>query len=169
MTIAPAVLVVMGVSGCGKTSVAQALVARLGWVFQEGDALHPPANVEKMRSGTPLTDADRWPWLDRVAAWIDARRAAGEGGIITCSALKRAYRDRIIGTRTGVRLVYLYGDRALLAARVAARKHEYMPASLLDSQLATLEPPGANEHPIALDVTPAPEVLADEAIAALAE
>jgi carbohydrate kinase (thermoresistant glucokinase family) len=163
----PTVLVIMGVSGCGKTAVALALAARLGWAFQEGDALHPPANVEKMRSGTPLTDADRWPWLDRVAAWIDARRAAGWTGIITCSALKRAYRDRIIGSRANVRLIYLHGDRALLAARVAARHHEYMPASLLDSQLATLEPPGPAENPISLDVTPPPEVLADEAIAAL--
>ena len=165
---APTVLVIMGVSGCGKTSVAMELVARLGWVFQEGDALHPPANVEKMRSGMPLTDDDRWPWLDRVAAWIDARRAAEGSGIITCSALKRAYRDRIIGARTGVRLVYLHGDRALLAARVAARKHEYMPASLLDSQLATLEPPGADERPISLDVIAPPEALAKAAIAALA-
>ena len=163
----PTVLVLMGVSGCGKTAVAQALVARLGWPLQEGDRLHPPENVEKMRRGTPLTDADRWPWLDRVAGWIDARLAAGENGIITCSALRRAYRDRIIGARAGVRLVFLHGDRALLAARVAARKHEYMPASLLDSQLATLEPPGADERPIALDVTPPPEALAGAVIAAL--
>jgi carbohydrate kinase (thermoresistant glucokinase family) len=164
----PAILVVMGVSGCGKTAVAQVLAAQLGWQFQEGDALHPPANVEKMRGGTPLTDADRWPWLDRIAGWIDARIAAGAGGIITCSALKRAYRDRIIGTRAGVRLVYLHGDRALLAARVAARHHEYMPASLLDSQLSTLEPPGEEEHPISLDVTPPPEALAEAVVRALA-
>jgi gluconokinase len=161
------VLVLMGVSGCGKTAVAEALVARLGWVFQEGDALHPPENVEKMRGGTPLTDDDRWPWLARIAAWIDARRAAGGDGIITCSALKRAYRDRIIGERTGVRLVFLHGSRALLAARVAARHHEYMPASLLDSQLATLEPPGADERPISLDVAPPPAALAAAVIAAL--
>lgn len=160
------VLVVMGVSGCGKTAVAAALVARLHWTLQ-GDRLHPPANVEKMRAGTPLTDADRWPWLDRVAAWINARRAAGEDAIVTCSALKRAYRDRIIGARPDVRLVYLHGDRALLAARVAARHHEYMPASLLDSQLATLEPPGPDERPIALDVTPPPDTLADKVIEAL--
>jgi carbohydrate kinase (thermoresistant glucokinase family) len=161
------VLVVMGVSGSGKTAAAEALVARLHWRFQEGDKLHPPANVEKMRSGVPLTDEDRWPWLDLIAAWIDARRAAGESAIITCSALKRAYRDRIIGARDSVRLVYLHGDRALLAARVAARHHEYMPASLLDSQLATLEPPGPDERPISLDVTPPPAVLAEQAIAAL--
>ena len=164
---APLVLVLMGVSGCGKSAVAQALVARLHWPFQEGDALHPPANVEKMRSGVPLTDDDRWPWLDRVAAWVDARLAAGESGVITCSALKRAYRARVIGARRGARLVYLHGERALLAARVAARHHEYMPASLLDSQLATLEPPGPDENPISLDVTPPPEALAEAVIAAL--
>jgi carbohydrate kinase (thermoresistant glucokinase family) len=163
----PCVLLVMGVSGSGKTAVAKALEAKLHWPFQEGDALHPPANVEKMRGGTPLTDADRWPWLDRIAAWIDARLAAGGNGIVTCSALKRAYRDRLIGTRKGVRLVYLYGSRELLAARVAARHHEYMPASLLDSQLATLQPPGPDEHPIALDVTPPPEAIADAVMAAL--
>lgn len=164
---APTVLVLMGVSGTGKSAVAMALVARLGWPFQEGDALHPPANVEKMRGGTPLTDDDRWPWLDRVAGWIDARLAAGESGVVTCSALKRAYRDRIIGARAGARLVFLHGSRALLAARVGARHHEYMPASLLDSQLATLEPPGADERPISLDVTPPPEALAASVIAAL--
>ncbi len=161
------VLVLMGVSGTGKTAVANALVARLHWPFQEGDALHPPENVEKMRGGTPLTDADRWPWLDRIAAWIDARLAAGENGIITCSALKRAYRDRIIAGRAGARLVYLYGSRDLLAARVAKRHHDYMPASLLDSQLATLEPPGPDEHPISLDVTPPPEALAEAVVSAL--
>jgi gluconokinase len=165
--VAATVLVIMGVSGCGKTSVAEALLGRLGGAFQEGDKLHPAANVEKMRGGMPLTDDDRWPWLDRIAAWIDARRAAGESGIITCSALKRAYRARIIGARTGVRLVYLHGDRALLAARVAARHHEYMPASLLDSQLATLEPPGADENPISVEVTPPPDVLAGQIVAAL--
>lgn len=166
--MAPTVLVLMGVAGCGKTALAEALVARLGWVFQEGDALHPPANVEKMRGGTPLTDDDRWPWLERVAGWIDARLAAGESGVVTCSALKRAYRARIIGDRAGVRLVFLTGSRDLLAARIGARKHHYMPASLLDSQLATLEPPGPEEHPIVLDVTPPPEALADAVIRALA-
>jgi carbohydrate kinase (thermoresistant glucokinase family) len=161
------ILVIMGVAGCGKTAVAQALVGRLGWAFQEGDALHPPANVEKMHSGTPLTDVDRWPWLDRIAAWIDARLAAGENAVVTCSALKRAYRDRIIGARPGVRLVFLHGDRALLAARIGARRGHFMPASLLDSQLATLEPPGADEHPISLDVTPPPEELAAAVLSAL--
>jgi carbohydrate kinase (thermoresistant glucokinase family) len=165
---APIVLVIMGVAGCGKTAVAEALAARLGWAFQEGDALHPPANVEKMHGGTPLTDADRWPWLDRIAAWIDARRAAGESAIVTCSALKRAYRERIIGARAEVRLVFLHGERALLAERIGARRDHFMPASLLDSQLATLEPPEADERPISLDVTPSPDALADAVLAALA-
>jgi gluconokinase len=157
----------MGVSGCGKTAVAEALVAKLGWPFQEGDALHPPENVEKMRGGTPLTDSDRWPWLDRVAGWIDARLAAGESGIVTCSALKRAYRDRIVGARAGVRLVFLYGSRALLEARIGRRRGHFMPAGLLASQLATLDVPTADEHPISLDVDATPDELADQAIAAL--
>lgn len=168
MNAEPTVLVIMGVAGCGKSAVAQALVARLGWAYQEGDVLHPPENVEKMRGGTPLTDADRWPWLDRIAAWIDARRAAGENAVVTCSALKRAYRDRIIGSRPGVRLVFLHGERALLAERIGARRGHFMPPSLLDSQLATLEPPGADEHPISLDVTPPPEDLGASVLAALA-
>jgi carbohydrate kinase (thermoresistant glucokinase family) len=162
------VLVVMGVSGCGKTVVAEQLASRLHWPFQEGDALHPPANVAKMHGGTPLTDADRWPWLDAIAGWIDTRLAAGEGGVVTCSALKRAYRGRIIGARAGVRLVYLHGSRDLLAARLGARKGHFMPASLLDSQLATLQPPGADEHPIAVDVAAPPEALARTIIAAIA-
>jgi carbohydrate kinase (thermoresistant glucokinase family) len=164
----PIVLVIMGVAGCGKTAVAEALAARLGWALQDGDALHPAENVEKMRGGTPLTDADRWPWLDRIAAWIDARRAAGESAIVTCSALRRGYRDRIVGARGGVRLVFLHGERALLAARIGARRDHFMPASLLDSQLATLEPPGPDERPIALDVAPPPAALAEAVIAALA-
>jgi carbohydrate kinase (thermoresistant glucokinase family) len=162
------VLVLMGVSGSGKTALAEALVARLGWRFQEGDALHPPANVEKMRSGRPLDDADRWPWLDRIAAWIDARLAARESGVITCSALKRAYRARIIGGRRDVRLLFLTASPALLAERVARRRHEYMPASLLESQLRTLEPPGADEDPIVLSVDRPIADLVEQVMAALA-
>ncbi len=164
----PCVLVVMGVSGSGKTTVAKLLAARLHWELQEGDALHPPANVAKMAGGTPLTDADRWPWLDRIAAWIDARLAAGNSGIVTCSALKRSYRERIIGARRRVRLVFLDGDEALLAPRLAARRGHFMPPTLLQSQLATLEKPGADEHPITVHVGPPPEALADRIMAALA-
>lgn len=164
----PCVLVVMGVSSAGKTSLATRLQQRLGWTFQEGDRLHPPENVAKMRAGVPLTDADRWPWLDRIAAWIGERIAAGENAIVTCSALKRIYRDRVRQGRAGVRFAYLHGDPALLASRAAARQHEYMPASLLASQLATLEPPGADEPAIWLDVARPPDELAEQTIAALA-
>ncbi len=163
------VLVVMGVAGSGKTSLAEVLVARLHWPFQEGDALHPPENVAKMSGGTPLTDVDRWPWLDRIAAWIDARLAVGENGIITCSALKRIYRERIIGTRRGVRLVFLWGERELLAQRIRRRRGHFMPPALLESQLGTLEPPGPEEHPITLHVGPSPAALAEAVIAVLQE
>lgn len=147
-----AVIVVMGVSGSGKSSIALELQRLLGWKFQEGDDLHPPANVEKMRLGHPLTDEDRWPWLARVAQWIDARLAAGEPGIITCSNLRRAYRHITIGERTGVMLVYLRGDEKLIAARLAERHHRYMPASLLHSQFEALEEPTAEERPIVIPV-----------------
>jgi gluconokinase len=142
------VIVVMGVAGCGKTTVGRALAERLEMPFQEGDALHPPANVAKMAGGTPLTDDDRTPWLAAVAAWIDERCRAGTGGVISCSALKRAYRRVLVGDRLDVRLVYLQGDEPLLAARLAARTDHFMPASLLSSQLATLEEPAASERPI---------------------
>ena len=163
----PCVLVVMGVSGSGKTTLATVLSQRLGWTLQEGDALHPPENVAKMAGGTPLTDADRWPWLDRIAAWIDARLAAGENGIVTCSALRRAYRDRIIGGRPGVRLVFVHGAPDLLAARLAARRGHFMPPGLLASQLATLEPPAPEEHAIVVDAAPPPDAQAAAVIAAL--
>ena len=132
--VAPTVLVLMGVSGSGKTTVAQELHRILGWPFQEGDELHPPVNVEKMRSGQPLNDADRRPWLEAVARWIDGQLAEGAPGIITCSDLKRAYRAVTIGDRPGVRLAYLKGEMGLIKGRVDAREHRYMPASLLASQ-----------------------------------
>jgi carbohydrate kinase (thermoresistant glucokinase family) len=148
------VLVLMGVSGTGKTTIAQELRRCLAWPFQEGDDLHAPDAVAKMRAGTPLSDADRLPWLGRVAAVIDGWLAAGSHGLITCSALKRAYRDVIIGPRAqaGVRLVYLHGSPELLRRHLNGRRGHYMPASLLDSQLATLEPPAADESPISIDV-----------------
>ena len=146
------IMLLMGVSGCGKTTVGQQLAERLGWPYQEGDALHPPANVAKMAGGTPLTDADRLPWLAAVAAWIDARRAAGECGVVSCSALKRAYRQLLVGDRPDVRLVYLQGTRAQLAERLAARTGHFMPAGLLDSQLATLEEPTAAEQPLVVTI-----------------
>ena len=138
-------LVVMGVSGSGKTTVAELLAKQLGWAFMEGDRLHPPANVEKMRQGIPLTDGDRVPWLDRIGEELKSWAAEGRSGVLTCSALKRAYRDRIRSARPDVRFIYMKGSEALIASRVAARHHEYMPASLLRSQFDTLEEPTPDE------------------------
>jgi carbohydrate kinase (thermoresistant glucokinase family) len=152
LPIAPQALVLMGVSGSGKSTIARELQRLLGWPFQEGDDLHPPANVEKMRSGRPLDDADRLPWLEAVAAWIDGQLAARQPGIITCSNLKRAYRVVTIGARPGVTLVYLKADEQALRERIVRRQHQYMPASLLRSQFETLEEPGADEHPIVVPV-----------------
>ena len=163
------ILVVMGVSGSGKTTIAQGIAAALHLPFQEGDALHAPEAVAKMRGGTPLTDEDRAPWLDRVAAVIAGWRARGSGGVITCSALRRRYRDRIIGGHDDVRLVYLFADRAVLADRLRARQGHYMPPALLDSQLATLEPPGADEHPIAVDVGGTPDQAVQAVLGAVAD
>ena len=142
------VLIVMGVSGAGKSSVAAAMNAQLHWSYQEGDELHPKANIEKMRAGVPLTDEDRAPWLLSVRRWIGQRLAAGESGIITCSALKRAYRDYLVAGRPSVRLLYLEVAPEVLRDRLARRVGHYMPASLLESQLLTLEAPTADEHPI---------------------
>jgi carbohydrate kinase (thermoresistant glucokinase family) len=150
--ISPTVLVLMGVSGSGKSTIALELRRVLGWQFQEGDDLHPPANVEKMRAGHPLTDADRLPWLHAVARWVDDRLAAYEPGLITCSDLKRAYRDVTVGKRQGVRLVYLKGDERVIHDRIILRQHQYMPPSLLHSQLETLEEPTADERPIVVTV-----------------
>jgi ribose 5-phosphate isomerase A len=161
---APPILVVMGVSGAGKSTVAKELAARLGWPFEEGDWLHPEANVAKMHAGIGLTDADRQPWLEAVAAWIDGQRAKGRPGIVTCSALKRSYRDMIIGDRPEVRLVYLRGSRTLIAERLAGRQEHFMPASLLQSQINTLEEPGPDEDPLIIDIGPPACQLADEII-----
>ena len=147
------IIVVMGVSGSGKTTVAAMLAGALGAKFLEGDDLHPRSNVEKMRSGTPLTDADRLPWLQRIAQEIDGWRANGDKGVVTCSALKRAYRDIIVGDRPEVALVYLRGSRELIQHRMAARHEHFMPVGLLDSQFATLQEPEAGEQPLRLPTT----------------
>jgi len=152
----PAVLVVMGVSGSGKTTIAALLAGRLGWEFEDGDDFHPPANVAKMHGGTPLTDEDRWPWLHSMAAWVDATRGAGRHGVLACSALKRAYRAILVGDRPDVRLIYLKGSRELIGRRQAARQGHFMPPGLLDSQFAALEEPGPEEHPIVASVEPRP-------------
>lgn len=151
------ILIVMGVSGSGKTTIAKGLAAALGWSLLEGDTFHPPGNVAKMAAGTPLTDADRWPWLRAIAAAIDAHRAHGESAVVACSALRRAYRDILIGERPDVRLVYLKGSQALIAERMRERQGHFMPPALLASQFATLEEPGPDEHPITVEIhgTPA--------------
>jgi gluconokinase len=156
------IVVVMGVSGSGKTTVARLLADALECQFLEGDDLHPAANVEKMRSGTPLTDADRLPWLQRIAGEIDAWRRRGESGVVTCSALKRAYRDILIGGHADVALVYLKGSRALIENRMKARHAHFMPVALLDSQFATLQEPMPDEHPITVDVGGQPREIAAE-------
>jgi len=157
----PLIVVLMGVSGSGKSTVAGLLAAALGCKFQEGDNLHPRENVEKMRSGTPLSDADRLPWLRKIAEGIDGRRARGECGVVTCSALRRSYRDIIIGDRRDVVLVYLKGSRDLIHQRLIARHEHFMPVALLDSQFATLEEPTPDEHPIVVDVGGKPVEIAD--------
>ena len=160
----PPVLVIMGVSGSGKSTVAEKLAARLGWPFEEGDTLHPEINIAKMHAGIPLTDADRQPWLERVATWIDAQRAKRQPGIITCSALKRAYRQFIIGDRPEVRLVYLRGGRDLIAEHFAGRQGHFMPASLLRSQIDTLEEPAPSEDPLTIEAAAPPDEIAEEII-----
>ena len=149
-------VVVMGVSGSGKTTVGAALADALGLRFVDGDALHPAANVAKMAAGIPLDDADRAPWLDAIGAVL----AAGPV-VVACSALKRSYRDRLRAAAPAMQLVFLEGSRELLASRMAARPGHFMPASLLDSQLATLEPPTLDEHPMTADVAaPVAEIVA---------
>jgi len=143
--VATTTLVVMGVSGSGKTTIAVQAAHTLGWAFTEGDELHPPANVEKMRLGKPLDDADRRPWLRRVAGWIGAQEAAGRDAVVTCSALKRCYRELLREGHPSVRFVHVAASAEALGHRLAARRGHYMPASLLDSQLATLEPLAADE------------------------
>ncbi|HKP08522.1 MAG TPA: gluconokinase [Microbacterium sp.] len=155
MLSSPPILVLMGPSGTGKSTVGAMLSGRLGWPFQEGDDLHPAASVEKMRRGHALTDEDRIPWLELVAAWVDERRAAGEPGIVTCSALKRSYRD--ILRRDNVTFVNFTGDAAVVRDRMMRRQGHFMPPALLDSQFATLEPPGSDERAIDVDIALPPE------------
>ena len=151
------ILVVMGVSGSGKTTIAKGVAEAKGWSLLEGDTFHPPANVAKMASGTPLTDEDRWPWLRAIAAAIDADRARGESAVVACSALRCAYRDILIGDRPDVRLVYLKGSRTLIGERMRARHGHFMPPALLDSQFQTLEEPGPDENPITVEIGGTPD------------
>ena len=161
-----AILIVMGVSGSGKTTVATALAQHLGWPCKDGDELHPAANIAKMRAGHPLDDHDRGPWLEAIAKWIDKWREAGTSGVIPCSALKRGYRQLLTNGRVEVRLVYLHGSRSLIAARLAARTGHFMPTQLLESQFAALEEPDPGEHAIRVEIDrPVSEIVAEVAAA----
>lgn len=162
------VLVVMGVSGCGKSTVGEGLSERLDWPFLEGDSLHPPENVAKMESGQPLTDDDRWPWLERIAEWIEERHKAGEDGVVTCSTLKRSYRKVLDRRGDGVVFVFLHGERETLEARMRARTGHFMPASMLASQLETLEPPGDDEPVVPVAIEQSPAAIVEQVVAALA-
>lgn len=164
---APAVIVVMGVASSGKTSLGERLAGVLGWPFRDADSFHPPENVAKMSSGTPLTDEDRKPWLAAIAAWIDDLRNSGRHGIVTCSALKKAYRDVIIGGRPDVALVYLKGSRELIGQRMASRQHHFMPPALLDSQFATLQEPGQDERPFVVSVEATKDAIVRDVIEGL--
>lgn len=161
----PRVIVVMGVAGTGKTTVGPLVAEALGVPYAEGDDFHPAANIAKMSAGTPLDDTDRAPWLDAIGDW--ARGRAGLGGVVSCSALKRTYRDRLRAAAPGLVFLHLTGDYELIASRMAARKGHFMTTRLLDSQFATLEPLGADEAGIAVDVTPEAAVIAERAAAAL--
>jgi gluconokinase len=158
------VIVLMGVSGSGKTTVGQLLAAALHAEFVEGDAYHPPENIEKMRRGIPLDDRDRWPWLEILSAEIDRWLACGRTVVLACSALKQSYRDILAKGRSGVRFVQLEGDKALIRSRLDRRRGHYMPASLLDSQFLALERPG---DAITVDVAKTPEAIAAEIVQAL--
>jgi carbohydrate kinase (thermoresistant glucokinase family) len=163
----PYAIITMGVSGSGKTTVAEALAKRLGWSFVDGDAFHPPANVEKMRGGTPLTDDDRWPWLKAIAAEIARHRAANDRVVVACSALKRAYRDVLVDGHSDVLIVYMKGSRELIMRRLAPRQGHYFPASLLDSQFAALEEPDARERALTIDIDQDINAIIDEIVVAL--
>jgi gluconokinase len=163
------IAVVMGVSGSGKTTVARGVADRKGWVLLEGDAFHPSANVAKMHAGVPLTDEDRWPWLQAIAHEIDTLRDQGKSAVVACSALKRAYRDILIGASPDVVLVYLQGSQALIAERLAARRNHFMPPALLVSQFATLEEPGEDEHSIVVSIAQPPDAIVNEVVRKLEE
>ena len=168
MAVQLAAIVVMGVSGAGKSTVGRIVAERLSCPFRDADSFHPPANIEKMSRGEPLTDDDRWPWLQAIAAWIAEHRAAGTTCVVTCSALKRVYRDIVTARQSAdVRLAYLKGEFDLIAARLAARKGHFMPPALLQSQFAALEEPAADEHAIAVPIDAAPEEIAEVVLTGL--
>jgi gluconokinase len=160
-------LIVMGVSGSGKTTVANELAGRLHWRFEDGDRFHPKSNVEKMRAGHPLTDEDRWPWLNAIADEIERVCRAREYVVVACSALKRTYRDVLLRGRDDVRFVFLNGTQQLIAHRLALRKDHFMPSGLLDSQFRTLEPPGADENAIDVSIDAPVDTIVDNIVGGL--
>ena len=155
----PNVIVLMGVSGCGKSTIGEHLGTALGWPYADADSFHPPANVAKMSAGNALDDNDRAPWLAAIAAHIDAARNAGTHAIVSCSALKRVYRNVLIGARGDVALVFLDGSKEAIAKRLSARHAHFMPPALLDSQFAALERPAANEHPLTVSIEQSPDAI----------
>lgn len=160
-------IIVMGVSGVGKSTIAALLAGRLGWTYEDADWFHPPHNIEKMHSGQPLTDEDRWPWLEGMAAWIEATRAVGGHGVLACSALKQSYRRVLCAGGRDVRLVYLKGDRELIARRTAMRHGHFMPPALLDSQFAALEEPTDDEQAIVVSIDARPPQVVESILAKL--
>jgi gluconokinase len=160
----PCALVVMGVSGSGKSTIGEKLAQRLGWSYEDGDRFHPASNVAKMSAGQPLTDEDRWPWLQAIANEIDRVCEAGEHAVIACSALKRPYRDILVHGRHDVRIIYLQGTQALIASRLALRKGHFMPPGLLASQFGTLEPPDAGENPVTVSIDAPIETIVDDIV-----
>ncbi len=160
-------LIVMGVSGSGKTTIASHLAAQLGWTFEDGDRFHPASNVAKMAAGHPLTDEDRWPWLQAIADEIDAVCQRSGHVVIACSALKRAYRDLLVHGRNDVRIIFLNGTQALIADRLARRTGHFMPPGLLDSQFKTLELPSADENAVTVSIDAPVEAIVDEIVSQL--
>jgi gluconokinase len=160
----PCALIVMGVSGSGKTTIAVRLAQRLNWNFEDGDRFHPPGNIAKMSAGHALTDEDRWPWLQAIADEIDRICKAGKRAVIACSALKRAYRDILVHGRSDVRIIYLDGTKQLIAERLALRKGHFMPPGLLESQFKTLEPPAASENPVTVSIDASVESIVDDIV-----
>ena len=160
----PCALIVMGVSGSGKSTIGERLAQRLAWSYEDGDKFHPASNVAKMSAGQPLTDDDRWPWLMAIADEIDRGCLAGQHAVIACSALKRTYRDVLVHGRNDVRIVFLDGTPALIATRLAQRKGHFMPPGLLESQFETLETPGASENPVTVSIDASVDAVVDDII-----
>ncbi|KGN34186.1 gluconate kinase [Knoellia sinensis KCTC 19936] len=157
-------MIVMGVSGSGKSTVAEGIAKRTGWTFAEADEFHPKANIAKMEAGTPLTDEDRWPWLEALNEWMVERAADGESTVITCSALRRIYRDRLRQGLESLDFIHLHGPAEVIAERMKGRKGHFMPPALLQSQIDTLEALEPDESGVVLDLTHSPEQLVDEAV-----